>query len=100
MLDGLAPFLVSFQHRDKFFLGALVVLKGAGSFAAHRFNDVGVLVLTGELVKAVFIGKSLNCDCEHFVASFFCTYTFKCRKRIFTRPRGSYYLYKMTHGGR
>lgn len=71
MLDGLAPFPVSFQHRDKFFLGALVVLKGAGSFAAHRFNDVGVLVLAGELVKAVFIGKSLNCDCEHFVASFF-----------------------------
>ena len=36
-----------------------------------------------------------------FFASFhFWTYTFKCRKRIFTRPRGSYYLYKMTHGVR
>ena len=70
MLDGLAPFPVSFQHRDKFFLGALVVLKGAGSFAAHRFNYVGVLVLTGEIIKAVFIGKSLNYDCEHFLPPF------------------------------
>lgn len=45
LLDGLAPFPVSVQHGNKFFLGAFVVLKGVGCFAAHWVNNVCVFVL-------------------------------------------------------
>ena len=64
-LDGLAPFPVSFQHSSKLFLGALVIFKGAGRFTAHWVNDMSILVLAGELVKAVFVGKPLNNDSQH-----------------------------------
>ena len=64
-LDGLAPFPVSFQHSGKLFLGAFVIFKGAGSFAAHRVYNASILVFAGELVKAVFVGKPLNSDSQH-----------------------------------
>lgn len=71
MLDGLTPFLVSFQHSKKLFLGALVVLKGAGSFTALGVYDVGILVFAGELAKAVFTGESLHSNSYHKFTSNF-----------------------------
>ena len=71
MLDGLTPFLVSFQHNKKLFLGALVVLKGAGRFTALGVYDVGILVFAGEFAKVVFTGESLHSNSYHKFTSKF-----------------------------
>ena len=49
LLDGLTPFPVSFQHRNKLFLGTLVVLEGAGSFIALGVYHVAYLYLPGSI---------------------------------------------------